>query len=362
MKIIYIHPFVFPSRAANTIQVIKMCEAFYELGHDIELYCFEDQKDNYKKIIKFYGLEFNLKIIKVRKFMLFNINISKIILLIIALKKNFFLKNALFYTRDIKISFILNSLNLTNYLELHFPINFKNMQLLKYKIIKKKKFQKLVLISNALKKIYEDHDIISKKIIVAHDGANISSKLSKKFFTEKNIIKACYIGSFYTGRGISIIAELSKNLPEIKFTLYGGSKSQLAELRKKYSNNNISFRKFIENHKINNILLENDIALMPYEDKVSTIGHDDTSKWMSPLKMFEYMANKMIIVSSNHNVLREVLNNNNSFIVKKNDIDNWKETIKEILNNKTMAIYKANNAYKDAITYSWQNRIKKILN
>ena len=53
---------------------------------------------------------------------------------------------------------------------------------------------------------------------------------------------------------------------------------------------------------------------MPYQ-KQSHVGHKDISKWMSPLKMFEYMAHKTVIISSNHRVLKEVLNTSNCFII-----------------------------------------------
>mgnify|MGYP000391910871 CR=1 FL=1 len=51
-----------------------------------------------------------------------------------------------------------------------------------------------------------------------------------------------------------------------------------------------------------------DVLLMPYQKQVS-IGIElvDTSRWMSPMKMFEYMSSSVPIISSNLPVLREVL-------------------------------------------------------
>ena len=56
---------------------------------------------------------------------------------------------------------------------------------------------------------------------------------------------------------------------------------------------------------------------MPYEEKVMVNSKSlNTSKYMSPLKMFDYLAAGKIIISSNQK-LREILKNNyNCFIVK----------------------------------------------
>ena len=70
--------------------------------------------------------------------------------------------------------------------------------------------------------------------------------------------------------------------------------------------------------------------MAPYADDVRVSGDKlDTSKFMSPLKIFEYMSNKKIIVSSNNQVLREILKNNLNCILcnYKNPIE-WANKIK----------------------------------
>ena len=56
---------------------------------------------------------------------------------------------------------------------------------------------------------------------------------------------------------------------------------------------------------------------MPYQAKVSigVKGHD-TGRWMSPMKMFEYMAAGVPVISSDLAVLREILiNEKNALLV-----------------------------------------------
>ena len=53
---------------------------------------------------------------------------------------------------------------------------------------------------------------------------------------------------------------------------------------------------------------------MPYSRR--TVAHGGiTTDWMSPLKMFEYMAAARPIVASDLPALREVLNENNALLI-----------------------------------------------
>lgn len=69
MKIVYISSSIIPSRAANSIQVMRMCEGFANLGHDLTLLAphrpgkYEDGVDD---IWEFYGVEQNFKLKKLR--------------------------------------------------------------------------------------------------------------------------------------------------------------------------------------------------------------------------------------------------------------------------------------------------------
>ena len=77
--------------------------------------------------------------------------------------------------------------------------------------------------------------------------------------------------------------------------------------------------------------------------------------------MFEYMASGRIIVSSDLLVLREVLNETNSFLVVPDNLQQWIETIEYIILNKDIAIKRASQAKKDVMAYTWDVRVKKIL-
>ena len=67
MKIIYISKSIIPSRAANSIHVMKMCQAFADNGHKVVLLA-PDLKNYYESnvddIYEYYGVKKNFKIKK----------------------------------------------------------------------------------------------------------------------------------------------------------------------------------------------------------------------------------------------------------------------------------------------------------
>ena len=70
------------------------------------------------------------------------------------------------------------------------------------------------------KVLVKDLKINKQKYIVLDDGADIFTNKIKS--SNKIYKKTCvYVGSFYQGKGIEIISQLAKILPEVNFHLYG---------------------------------------------------------------------------------------------------------------------------------------------
>ena len=167
----------------------------------------------------------------------------------------------------------------------------------------------------------------------------------------------------YKGRGIDLIIDLAKNLKNFKFNIMGGFEKDLLYIKKNNSvPKNIKFYKYKSYSKIKNFLSNNDILIAPYDKNAVYAGQTETSKFMSPLKIFEYMASKRPIVSSNHLVLKEVLKNNiNSILCNPSNLNEWLKALNRL---KSSSLRKkiSNNAYIKFINlYTWDKRVKKIL-
>jgi glycosyltransferase involved in cell wall biosynthesis len=98
-----------------------------------------------------------------------------------------------------------------------------------------------------------------------------------------------------------------------------------------------------------------DILLMPFPD----IEH--YAFYMSPLKMFEYMASRRPIVASDLPSIREILNENNAVLVKPGDCRDLAVNLRKVIIDKALGDNLAQQAFKDAQEYSWEKRAAKIL-
>ena len=67
---------------------------------------------------------------------------------------------------------------------------------------------------------------------------------------------------------------------------------------------------------------------MPYQRKIKGRSSIWLQKYMSPLKMFDYMATKMIIIASNLKVYKHILKHNfNCILVNMNEDEKWLNAI-----------------------------------
>jgi glycosyltransferase involved in cell wall biosynthesis len=105
-----------------------------------------------------------------------------------------------------------------------------------------------------------------------------------------------------------------------------------------------------------------DVLAMPYAASLATATGEDTARWMSPLKMFEYMASGRPIVASDLPALREVLRpEENALLALPGRADSLGEQIGRALNDEALAGRLGACARADVEAYSWDSRAAKIL-
>ena len=126
---------------------------------------------------------------------------------------------------------------------------------------------------------------------------------------------------------------------------------------------NVKVFDYVSYSKIPKVLSKYDVALMPYQKKIRGRGSIWLEKYMSPLKMFDYMAANLIILASDLSVYKHILKNNfNCKLIRVNDDSKWSETIYSVLkNNNNKNTYLKKNAYQTAKKYTWDKRCQKII-
>ena len=369
MKILYISKSTIPSRTANSIHVMKMCQAFSDNGHEVVLLApniKNESETDLKDVYEYYGVKENFKIKKLWHPKLKGGAI--IYLLNVFFYLIFNKKFDLVYGRFLHGCYIAALLKNLVIFESHEAIFYqKNHRLFFFKkLIKFKNFKKLIVISQALKNMYLENGYLDiSKIYVAHDGADEVLDFDKKIelLGSKSDLKVGYVGHLYKGRGLENIIEFAKKINDITFHIVGGLNRDILYWKKYAKNlklNNIFFYGFVSPKETIKYRNSFDVVLAPYGKKVTVEGEGDTSKFMSPLKIFEYMSSKKAIIASDLPVIREVLNDKNSILLDCDDINLWIDSINSLRDvNRRMSI--ANQALADFYKYSWKNRAKLVI-
>ena len=351
-KIYYVAELNLPSKSAYSIHVMKMCEAFSKLNYDINLFVINKKDTN--KINKIYNINYKFKIISVfDNFILLNFIIRILFSIKILLKRSE--KDALFLSRSIIFSLIASLLRKKIILELHHEITgFSKIIYWLFKKLKLIENLKFIFLSKNLNNIYK---INKRNFLVLDDAVNI---IDFNFKKQIKHYKTCvYIGSFFKGKGIEQIFRLAKKNQKTFFHIYG----EKQYLRSKKIEKNIKFFDYVHYSKIPKILSKYEVALMPYQKKIKGRSSIWLQKYMSPLKMFDYMAAKMIIIASNLKVYKHILKNNfNCILVNVNEDEKWSKAIKLAFKKNYKNKYLKQNAYKTVKKYTWDKRCKKIIN
>jgi glycosyltransferase involved in cell wall biosynthesis len=358
MNIIYISNSNIPSRTANSIHVMKMCSALSK-EHNVTLIGKKGVKAT-DDIFNYYGVnKFKIKIFN-------DGNLFKKIHFYLQLIK--FLvgrdKETLVIGRHPFGVFISKILGYKIIYESHGPPRTKLHYYVERHFLKSEKTKSFIVISLELKKIYiELFGCDNSKIKILHDAADIPENIYSEIdLHDDYVLSVGYIGHLYPGRGIDIIINAAKRMPEVLFHIVGGERSDI-EYWKEKKIDNVIFFGFISPKETEQFRQSVDVLVMPYQDKVSIAGATgmNTSQWMSPMKLFEYMASKKPIIASDLKVLREILNENNSILVDCNDINGWidaLEKLKDPMLRKNLAT-KAFNDFKS--NHTWDIRAKRIL-
>ncbi|WP_067843883.1 glycosyltransferase family 4 protein [Amphibacillus sediminis] len=365
MRIHYFSNSIIPSTQANSVHVMKMCDAFSNNGAEVTLFGKKSKLDlSHLDILKEYDVKnyFDLKLLNQHYKKKFGV-----IEYLMRLSKIYNSKQNpdIFYGRHIHSLLILKNKGIPLFYEAHhLPITEIRRKMESW-LFNSKNFKKLIVISNSLKKDYllKFSNLNEKDILVLHDGADIREFRSKPAFYDSQF-QVGYIGQLYKGKGVELIIELANLMPDIKFNIIGGNKKQVYEWEYKLKNtHNLRFWGHVPFNKTEEYRQAMDVLIAPYQKQVMSKGGDEISKWMSPLKLFEYMASKKPIITSNHEVITEFLDTESAILCDPSNINEWRDAILLVKNNKNLRDKLVDNAFnKLKNNYTWSRRTEILLN
>ncbi|HIH36310.1 MAG TPA: glycosyltransferase family 4 protein [Methanocellales archaeon] len=369
MKIVYLATSTIPSRTANSIHVMKMCQALAKKGHEVILIVpnrHDGEEPGIEDVFDFYGIDKCFKIILLP---VLSIKGRGIIFGFQAGKKTKELQPNIVYGRDLLASYFASLLKLPVIFESHAPIEGFIYGNVLNRLLQRPELMKLVVITHALKEYYSiNYPFISDRIIVAPDGADpLSDNATPVVLPNKGKrLQVGYVGHLYSGRGVDVIHQFAERCPWADFHIVGGTDKDINDYRMSTTPlANLHIHGFKPHTEAERYRIGCDVLIAPYQKKVSVGGNsvNTTEKWMSPLKIFEYMAAGKAIICSDIHVLREVLvDGRNAILCDPEDVESWVEALVILSKKKEYRTLLGENARNELISnYSWSSRANKLL-
>ncbi len=174
-----------------------------------------------------------------------------------------------------------------------------------------------------------------------------------------------FTGHFYAGRGIDMLFELAKGLPQFRFLLVGGTSEAVSEWRGRLMEAGLSnavLPGFVENSRLPMYQAAADVLVMPYKASVAASSGQEIADVINPMKMFEYMAARRPIISADLPVIREVLDEGQAMFCAPGDLGEWRRTIEALARDGDLRRRLAENARMKVEQHTWIQRARRALN
>ncbi len=365
MRIGYIFNSSIPSSNPGSLQVIKTCEGLIKHNNNVEL--ITPNTGQNIPIKKFYNLKKIPKINKIKFFKKFPLGLNYYLFSIFSVAYAKRLKFDLIITRNFFTLFLLTLFKQKSIIEIHHDLSIESriVRFLFYKfdILNNKNIIKIVAITNNVKKfLINDFKINPNKIEIIPSATDLhfdynNLKIKKNF----NI---GYFGSLESGKGADFVCKLSKLDFNNNYYIFGGSAEKVNILKKNYQNFNLTINSYKPYSQLEKIISKMDVLLIPSDKKLikATGGVGNLTKFTSPLKLFDYLASGKLIISTNLNVMREIIKNNlNCIMINNLSLLKWYKQINSISKNINHINVIKKNAYNLSKKYTYYKRAESIL-
>lgn len=367
-----------PGKMAHSVQEMKMCDAFSRIGENITYLHYhiigeDGGKITWNTVADYYGLEneFDIKTFrslhgKTGQFTklgtlswvgpIAGYIFSQIIM-------NRLSEEDIIYGREFYPLYFLSELiqylpkrrRPAVYFEQHTPVNHR---------FKDRFYQSIdgvVSITQKLKDyLLNKYSIRSDQILVAPDGVDLNKYcgISKKeareqlgLPSEENVVM--YTGHLYKGKGVETLVQAAKGINSLVY-IVGGYDDDIQRVKREVGHpDNVIFTGFVEPSQIPLYQTAADALVAPYTK--------ESRPWISPLKLFEYMAAGRPILASDRDVLREVLvDGETALIFEMGNPESLQEKLTTVLTSSCLRSNLIDNSQELVKKYTWESRARSI--
>ncbi len=369
MNIVAIAGSTIPSDTANSIQVMKACNALVQLGHRVTLLVPGNPPSKIENLKSHYGLQTDFAIEWLS-------SSSRRTFTWQAVRQAKRLKADVIYTWFPQSAVFALLHRIPTIFEIHIQPTGRFGPLWHRAFARLPGRKRLASITQALVDVLENdfHMLMDlDEVVIAPNGVELERFASlpdpvtaRAQLGLREAPTVMCTGHLYAGRGADLFVALARAIPDAHFVWVGGRSEDIEFWRQRVDQNhiyNITFVGFIPNGSLPLYQAAADILIMPYSTSImGSSGTADSAAVASPMKMFEYMATGRAIASSYLPVIREVLNENNAVFCKPDDIPSWKFALERLLNDESVRSQLGRQARQDVQGYTWLARAQRIMN
>ncbi|TFH34875.1 MAG: glycosyltransferase [Anaerolineales bacterium] len=360
-----------PSRTANSIQVMKVCQAFMELGHDVHLWVPGPAPETAEReLLEWYGLR---RVIPIT-WLPCNPAYRRYDFAWKAVRAARKWNAGVFYCWPLQAAALSSWMGLPTALEVHDRPQGRFGPYWMKKFLEGKGPRRILPITQAisdwLAATYE-LPLEPPFCVVSPMGVDLEQyealpdpSSAREQLGLKPGMTVGYAGHLYEGRGLELIVELAQRNPEIQFLWVGGEPDAAEAWRQRLSDQgvgNIQLVGFVSHEQLPRYQAACEILLMPYARQISGSSGGDTAQFASPMKAFEYMASGRAILASNLPVLQEVLDEEIAVLLPPEDEQAWDQALKAMLQQPEWRILIGAAARARAGQYTWRARAERSL-
>lgn len=370
MKIACIATSQVPSSTANSIQVMKACQALAQVNGEVCLWVPGTRSAAWEQLAEQYGLSqaFEVRWLPVRRVW------RRYDLAWNAARAARQWGADVVYTWAPQAAVFAQWRGLRTVLELHDRITGKIGPLWFKWFIQSKRPKRLLVITEALRAVLENQfemRLPAPTTQIAPNGTEMeryenlpAAEEARRQLGLPEGLTAVFSGHFYAGRGTDLLFELARGLPELRFVWVGGREKDVIELRQNLAAakiENVVLSGFVPNARLPLYQAAGDFLLMPYERAIAGSGGGDSAAICSPMKMFDYLSAGRVIVTSELPVLHEVLNEKNAVFCPPEDAAAWADALRGLMQDAARRRNLSAQAREDARAYTWKARAQRAL-
>jgi glycosyltransferase involved in cell wall biosynthesis len=318
LRIIYLNGGVMPSKHANSVQIAKMCEAFALNGHRLHLIA-RAGTEPASRIFEIYGVRpvfeaETVKLVGARG------TRTAIFLMRVLSRVRAPPRPDLFYARDPLMLAAVSHLGRPMIYESHYmpPVGSFRFRLLNW-LFRQPNFVRLVCTTTTTRDDFRRHfpQLPADAVLAAPNAAADPQADAPELAAwpgREGRLQVGFVGRPFPGKGIETIVAAASALADVDFHVVGAERDDLGWLEAPIPPN-LHLHGYREHSALPAYYCRFDVAVAPYGAKVFNASGIESASVTSPLKVLEYMAAGLPIVTSDLPGVREIAEHQRSALL-----------------------------------------------